>query len=107
LYGIAGLSKANISSDDVCEADHTEKVLESSAPSPNSDVRFGSIRDRVEPAARRMGGAKRYPSIASWRAKMMGFAKGSTHPTGLICPTGCSRPMTGSAKQSILSFFAR
>src|SRR3981081_1899978 len=30
-----------------------------------------------------MGGAKRYPSIASWRAKMMGFAKGSTHPTGL------------------------
>jgi hypothetical protein len=34
---------------------------------------------------------------------MMGFAKGSTHPTGLICPMGCSRPMTGSAKQSILS----
>src|SRR5258707_14254863 len=35
-----------------------------------------SITDR---ANTRMGGAKRYPSILV--AKMMGFAKGSTHPT--------------------------
>jgi hypothetical protein len=40
--------------------------------------------------ARRMGGAQRYPSIAV--AKIMGFAKSSTHPTGLRQnnPTGKS-----------------
>jgi hypothetical protein len=48
------------------------------------------------PSGRRMVGAKRYPSLSAGERKEMGFAKGSTHPTGRnwCCQTGLNcRPL--------------